>query len=82
MLELKFAIYHRAASLSSQVNSSLAYWLKNNSPDQALFKHSPHTNCISISANLRNNYILLLSDLCACVHMKKKNGVAKEAIVH
>ena len=44
------------------------------------FKHSPHTNCISNSAILCNNYILLLSDLCACVHVKK-NGVAKEAIV-
>ena len=29
-------------------------------------------NCISNSAMLRNNYILLLSDLCACVHVKKK----------
>ena len=39
---------------------------------QAFFKHSPHTNSISNSATLRNNYISLLSDLCACVHMKKK----------
>ena len=39
---------------------------------QAFFKHSPHTNCISNSAILRNNYILLLSDLCTCVHVKKK----------
>ena len=31
-----------------------------------------HTNCISKSAMLHNNYILLLSDLCACVHVKKK----------
>ena len=38
---------------------------------QAFFKHSPHTNCISNSAILCNNYILLLSDLCACVHVKK-----------
>ena len=36
---------------------------------------------ISNSAILRNNYISLLSDLCACVHAKKKNGVVKEAIV-
>jgi len=27
---------------------------------------------ISNSAILRNNYILLLSDLCACLHVKKK----------
>jgi len=48
---------------------------------QAFFKHSPHTNSISNSAILRNNYISLLSDLCACIHVKKKNGVVKEAIV-
>jgi len=41
-------------------------------------QHSPHTN--SISAILHNNYISLLSDLCACVHVNK-NGVVKEAIV-
>ena len=35
-------------------------------------KHSPHTNSISNSAILCNNYISLLSDLCACVQMKKK----------
>jgi len=39
---------------------------------QAFFKHSPHTNRISNSAILRNNYISLLSDFCACVHVKKK----------
>ena len=50
----------------------IQYWLKNHWPDQALFKHSLHTNCISNSAILRNNYISLLSDLCTCVHMKKK----------
>ena len=48
------------------------YWLKNHWPDQAHFKHSLHTNCISNSAILHNNYISLLSDLCACVHVKKK----------
>ena len=48
------------------------YWLKNHWPDQAFFKHSPHTNSISNSAILRNNYISLLSDLCAWVHVKKK----------
>jgi len=35
-------------------------------------QHSPHTNSISNSAILRNNHISLLSDLCACVHVKKK----------
>ena len=39
-------------------------------PDQAFF------NSISNSAILHNNYISLLCDLCACVHVKK-NGVAR-----
>ena len=34
----------------------------------------PHTNSISNSAILRNNYISLLSDLCACVHVNKRWG--------
>jgi len=75
MLELKFAIYYRAASLPSQASYAILA-----EGSQACFKHSPHTNSISNSAILRNNYISLLSDLCACVH-GKKNGVVKEAIV-
>jgi len=71
MLELKFAIYYRAASLPSQASYAVLA--------QAFFKHSPHTNSITNSATLRKNYISLLSDLCACVHVKK-NGVVKEAI--
>ena len=39
---------------------------------QAFFKLSQHTNSSSNSAILRNNYISLLNDLCACVHVKKK----------
>ena len=50
----------------------MQYWLKKHWPDQALFKHSLLTNSISNSAILHNNYILLLSDLCTCVHVKKK----------
>jgi len=52
MLELKFAIYYRAASLPSQasyavlVEESLAS--SSNAP--------PHTNSISNSAILRNNH--------------------------
>ena len=72
MLELKFA---RAASLSSQASFAVLA-----EKSQAFFKHSPHTNSISNSAILCINYISLLSDLCACVHVKK-NGVVKEAIV-
>ena len=68
MLELKFAIYYRAASISSQASYAV------------LAELSQHTNSISNSAILHNNYISLLSDLCACVHVKKNGGV-KEAIV-
>ena len=39
---------------------------------QAFFKLSQHTNSISNSTILRNNYISLLSDLCVCLHVKKK----------
>ena len=60
MLELKFAIYYRAASLLSQASYAVLA-----EESQAFFKHSN-------SAFLRNNYISLLSDLCACVHVKKK----------
>ena len=74
MLELKFAIYYRAASLPSQVSYAVLA-----EESQAFFKLSQHTNIFSNSATLRNNYISLLSDLCACVHVKK-NGVVKEAI--
>ena len=42
---------------------------------QSLHAHQQH------SAILHNNYISLLSDLCACVHVKKKNGVVMEATV-
>jgi len=76
MLELKFAIYYRAASLPSQASYAVLA-----EESQAFFTHFPHTNSIiSNSAILRNNYISLLSDLCACIHVKK-NGVVKEAIV-
>jgi len=67
MLELKFAIYHRAASLPSQASYAVL-----TEESQAFFKHSPHTNRIFNSAFLHNNYISLLSDLCACVHLKKQ----------
>ena len=66
MLELKFAIYYRGASLPSQ-----ASYVVLAEESQAIFKHSQPTNSISNSAILRN-YISLLSDLCACVHGKKK----------
>jgi len=67
MLEPKFAIYYRAASLPSQASYAVLV-----EDSQAFFKHSPHTNSISNSAILRNNYISLLSDLCTCIHVKKK----------
>ena len=67
MLELKFAIYYRAASLPPQASYAVLAV-----ESQAFFKHFPHTNSISNSANMRNNYISLQSYLCACVHVKKK----------
>ena len=79
-LELKFAIYHRAASpQASSVDVCSAAEEPLTRP--GLLQTLPHTNSISNSAILRNNYISLLSDLWACVHVKKKNGVVKEAIV-
>ena len=57
--------------LSSKVPSQASY-AELAEESQAFFKHSQHTNSISNSAILRNNYISLLSDLCACVHVKKK----------
>jgi len=43
MLELKFVIYYRAASLPSQASDAVLA-----EESQAFFKHSPHTNSISI----------------------------------
>ena len=67
MLELKFAIYYRAASLPSQASYAVLA-----GESQAFFKHFQHTKSIFNSAILRNNYIMLLSELCACIHVKKK----------
>jgi len=58
MLELKFAMYYRAASLPSQASYAVLA-----EESQAFFKLSQHTNSISNSAILRNNYISLLSKL-------------------
>jgi len=52
MLELKFAIYYRAAILSSQASYAVLA-----EESQAFFKNSPHTNSTAI---LRNNYIAKL----------------------
>jgi len=55
----------------------MQYWLKNH----RLSSNTLSTPTVfSNSAILRNNYISLLSDLCACVQMRKI-GVGKEAIV-
>jgi len=50
MLELKFAIYHRAASLSSQV--SYAVLAEESMTRPGSFQTLLHTNCISNSAIL------------------------------
>ena len=71
MLELKFAIYYRAASLPSQASyavlaeSLTRTRLCSNTPAHQL------TCSISNSAILHSKYISLLSDLCAHVHVKK-----------
>jgi len=52
-LELKFAIYYRAASLPSQASYAVLA-----EESQACFKHSLHTNSISNSAILCNNYFV------------------------
>jgi len=64
MYELKFAIYYLAASLPSQASYAVLA-----EESLAFFIHSLLTNN---SAILRNNYISLLSDLCACANVKKK----------
>ena len=67
MLELKFAIYYRAASLPSQASYAVLA-----EESQAFFKLSQHTNSISNSAISCNNYISLLSDLARLKKKKKK----------
>ena len=56
----------------------MQYWLKNHWPDQAFFKHSPHTNYISNSAISHENRCYVI---CVYAYMWRKNGIAKEAIV-
>ena len=70
MLELKFAIYHRAASLSSQASSvDVCTVLAEESLTrpgslQTLPAHQLYFLC--------NNFFSLLRELCTCVHVKKK----------
>ena len=67
MLELKFAIYYRAASLPSQASYAVL------AEESQVSSNAPHTptvfliqqSCVIITFSL-------LSDLCACVHVKKK----------
>ena len=67
MLELKFAIYYRAASLPSQASYRVLA-----EESQAFLQTLLHTNSISNSEILHNNNISLLSDLCTCAHGKEK----------
>ena len=75
MLELKFVIYYRAASLPSQASYAVL-------AEESLTRPGLNTPCTSTTTVF---LILLLSDLCEGVHVKKKwcrkNGVRKEAIV-
>ena len=70
--EVHRLLWNSKSVLTDFLSRCMQYWLKNHWPDQALFKHSLHTNCNSNSAILHNNYISLLSDLCGYVHVKKK----------
>ena len=84
------SIYHRAASLLSQASSVDVCSIGWRTIDQALLKHqvnngwqtlslhvSVNTNHVSNSTILSNNYVLLLSDLCACVEVKKMALIMK-----
>jgi len=54
MLELKFAIYHRAASLSSQASSCsrcTQYWLKNHGLDICSNTESTMDGSLSVPPN-------------------------------
>ena len=67
VLELKFAIYHRTASLPSQASYAVL------AEEPPAFLNTPSTpTVVLIQQSCVNNYISLLSDLCACVHVKKK----------
>ena len=71
VLELKFAIYYRAASLPSQASYAVLA-----EESQAFFKCSLHTNSISNSVILRNNYISLLKSSKFKVHCITLFGIA------
>jgi len=82
MLELKFAIYHRQASLSSQMyavsaEESLKQWM---TKLLALLSLYTLTIIISNSTILSNNFALLLNTF-ASMRTNEENSVADEAIV-
>ena len=73
MLELKFAIYHRAASPSSQASSVDVCSIDWRIIDQTrLSSNTPRKPTVFIIQQSCVIIILLLSHLCACVHVKKK----------
>ena len=71
MLELKFAIYYRAASLRSQASyAALA------EKSQALFNiHCTPTVFLNQQFCVIIRFFLL-RDLCACVHVKNKSDIS------
>ena len=81
VLELKFLTHHGSLSSQASLVDVCRIWLKNHRPgfvqtpsQQWMIKTLPvfmHANHISNSAILSNNYISLLSDLCACVPVEK-----------
>jgi len=61
-------VRHLSHSSKSFLTGCMQYWLKYH----WLQVCPAHQLSISNSTILRNDYISLLSDLCACVHVKKQ----------
>ena len=91
MLEPEFAIYHRAASLSSQASSVDVCNIGWRTTDQALFKHqinngwkrlslSACTHPFFKSAILNDIWIFFLTDLCACIQVLKMASLMKSSV--
>jgi len=83
IFELKFAIYHRASSPFSQgfLSKCMQYWLKNQwvgiCSNTISTMNEKASLCLNASwpyflfGEMSNNYVSLLSILCACVEVKK-----------
>ena len=76
MLELKFAIYHRAENVfTGFLSRCRQYWLKNNWANQTLF-------CTPTVFLIQQSCVLyFVAVFCVHAYMWRKNSVTKEAIV-